>query len=404
LRRAAEQATFRDVFAIDEFRALWLAQILSVAGDQLARVALTVAVYERTRSPLLAAVTYAASIVPAFLGGVLLSGLADRLSRRAVMIGCDLARMLLVALMALPGMPVAALVALLFLVTMFGAPFASARSAIYPDVLTGDRYVLGTAITMTTYQFAQVLGFAIGGAVVGLLGTRSSLIVDAGTFAGSALLVRFGVRARPAARVNPTRVVAPLTDAISGARLVFGTAALRMPMLLGWLSAFYNVPEGIAAPLAHTLGGGPTAVGLILAAAALGASIGSIAFSRVVPPQVRQRWMAPLAVCACAVLIAFAFSPGLPAALAILLISGMFDCYQVAANAAFVAAAPPRQRGQAFGLAQAGMNLGQGTAMILAGAVSARFGPTAVIAATGAIGAIAALMVAVSVKGVFVSR
>ena len=53
-----------------EFRALWLAQVLSVAGDQLARVALTLLVYDRTHSALLAAVTFAASVVPAFIGGL----------------------------------------------------------------------------------------------------------------------------------------------------------------------------------------------------------------------------------------------------------------------------------------------------------------------------------------------
>ena len=65
---APEQAatTFRDVFAVAEFRALWAAQLLSVIGDQLARVALTVLVYDRTRSALLAAVTFVASIVPTF--------------------------------------------------------------------------------------------------------------------------------------------------------------------------------------------------------------------------------------------------------------------------------------------------------------------------------------------------
>jgi hypothetical protein len=67
------------VFGSGEFRVLWLAQLLSVAGDQLARVALTILVYDRTRSPLLAAVAYAASSVPEFVGGLLLSGLADRL-------------------------------------------------------------------------------------------------------------------------------------------------------------------------------------------------------------------------------------------------------------------------------------------------------------------------------------
>ena len=83
---AAEQAartSFRDVFAIAEFRALWTAQLLSVVGDQLARVALTVLVYDRTRSSLLAAVTFAVSIVPTFIGGLTLAWLADRYPRRA---------------------------------------------------------------------------------------------------------------------------------------------------------------------------------------------------------------------------------------------------------------------------------------------------------------------------------
>ena len=52
-----------------------LAQILSVGGDQLARVALTYLVYDRTGSALLAAITFAASIVPTFVGGVVMGGL-----------------------------------------------------------------------------------------------------------------------------------------------------------------------------------------------------------------------------------------------------------------------------------------------------------------------------------------
>src|ERR1700683_1387986 len=145
---ASEQAaktTFRDVFAVAEFRALWTAQLLSVIGDQLARVALTVLVYDRTRSALLAAVTFVVSIVPTFVGGVTLAWLADRYPRRRVMIVCDVLRCGLVLIMALPRVPLAALVALLFVVTLTGAPFVSARAAVFPDVLTGDQYVMGTA-------------------------------------------------------------------------------------------------------------------------------------------------------------------------------------------------------------------------------------------------------------------
>lgn len=386
---AAERATFRDVFAVPEFRVLWLGQVLSVAGDQFARIALTILVYDRTRSPLLAAITYAASIVPAFVGGVVLGGLADRFSRRAVMIACDLVRALLVTAMVAPGLPFAALVALLFAVTLVGAPFTAARAAIYPEVLPGDRYVLGTAVTLTTYQFAQVAGFAAGGAVVGFFGVRTTLLLDALTFIASALIVRLGVRARPVTR--QAGQAHPLTDAVAGIRLVFGNAALRTPMLFGWLAAFYVVPEGVAAPLASALGGGAVAVGLVLAAVAAGSSVGGIAFTRLAGPAVRQRLLGPLAVGCGAALVLIVFRPSLPVSLLILALSGLFDCYQIAANAAFVSAAPPRQRGQAFGLAIAGMSLGQGMAVIAAGALAQHLAPTDVIAASGAIGAAAAL-------------
>ena len=53
------RATFRDVFAVREFRALWFSEVLSVAGDRLALVALTLLVFDRTKSPLLAALVYA---------------------------------------------------------------------------------------------------------------------------------------------------------------------------------------------------------------------------------------------------------------------------------------------------------------------------------------------------------
>ncbi|HEY5985297.1 MAG TPA: MFS transporter, partial [Streptosporangiaceae bacterium] len=393
---APTRATFGEVFALAEFRGLWLAQVLSVAGDQLARVALMLLVFDRTRSPLLAAVAFAASIVPSFVGGITLSGLADRLPRREVMIACDLLRAALVLVMAVPGIGVGALVALLAVVTMTSAPFASARAALYPDILSGDRYILGTAVTLTTIQFAQVIGFAAGGAAVGFFGVRTSLLVDAGTFVVSALITRIWVRARPQARTRARAHQASRAGMITGLRLVFTQRALRTPMLFGWLAAFYNVPEGVSAPLAASLGGGAVMVGLILAATALGASVGALSFSRLVSPASRMRLTGVLAVAACAVLILFAFHPALPLALAILLVGGLFDCYQTGASSAFVSATPPGQRSQAFGIAQGGLSLGQGTAMVLAGAAAQHYSPALVIAVSGAIGTVLALVIGFS--------
>jgi MFS family permease len=400
---ATEQAatTFRDVFAVAEFRALWGAQLLSVIGDQLARVALTVLVYDRTRSALLAAITFVVSIVPTFVGGVTLAWLADKYPRRGVMIACDLARCALVLVMAIPGVPLAGLLALLFLVTLVGAPFTSARAAIYPDVLEGDKYAMGTAVTLTTYQFAQVIGFAAGGALTGFFGTRQSLLIDAATFAASAFIVQAWVRSRPALPITAAGHHEPGRPAgvFAGVRLVFTRAGLRTPMLLGWLAAFYNAPEGVVTPLARDLGGGAAVVGVILAVAALGETAGAIVFSRFVAPPARQRIMGPLAVAACAVLALFFWQPGLPGSLLILFASGLAGSYQIAANVAFVSAAPREQRSQAFGLAQGGMSLGQGTVMILAGAAADHYSPAWVIAVSGTVGAAVALAIAVSWAG-----
>ncbi len=382
-----------------EFRALWLAQLLSVAGDQLARVALTVLVYDRTRSALLAAITFVVSIVPTFVGGVTLAWLADRYPRRRVMIACDLIRAFLVLVMAIPGMPLAAMVTLLFAVTLAGAPFTSARAAVYPDVLTGDSYLMGTAVTLTTFQFSQVLGFAAGGAIIGFFGTGTSLAVDAATFVASALIVRAWVRPRPAPVTRAREAANPSRrgGVLAGIRLVFAHRALRTTMLFGWLAAFYNAPEGVVTPLARALGGGAIAVGVLLAAQALGETAGAIVFSRFVAPPTRLRFMGPLAVATSAVLVLFAWRPDLLVSLLILFASGLFAAYQLAANAAFVNAAPPEQRSQAFGLAQGGMSLGQGTIMILAGGVVAdHHSPASVIAVCGFAGAVVALAVALS--------
>ena len=91
------RATYREVIALSEFRALWFAQGLSLLGDQFAQVALGVLVYQRTESPLVTAVVYALTYLPPIVGGPLLAGLADRYARRRVMVVCDVARAALVA-------------------------------------------------------------------------------------------------------------------------------------------------------------------------------------------------------------------------------------------------------------------------------------------------------------------
>ena len=385
------------MFAVGEFRFLWLAQVLSVAGDQLARVAMTVLVYDQTHSAFWSALTYAVTLVPWIFGGLALSGLADRLPRRQLMVGCDVARMILVGAMALLSMRFASgaglliLVGLLFVVTLLDSPFKAARSAMMPDILTGDLYVLGVAVSQTALQTGMVAGFALGGIVVAVLHASGALGLDAATFAASALLVQLGVRRRPSAAGAGGPHGSRLGEIMAGIRLVFGRGVLRTLVLFGWLVTFYIVPMGLAAPLAASLHDGlPLAIatGLIFAAGPLGTMIGAIMFSRFVPAERRQAWLGPLAVMSCGILLLLALRLDLAALLAVIAVSGAGASYQLAANAAFVAAVPPSRRGQAFGLANGGMQVFQGLWIVLAGAIAAHaLAPGTVIAISGGVGA-----------------
>lgn len=393
------RATFGDLFRVREFRALWASQILSVGGDRLALVALTLLIYDRTRSPFLAAIAYAAGYVPYILGALFLSGLADRFPRREVMVACDVIRAVLVVVMLLPGMPLDAMITLLYLTTAVQPPFDAARSAILGDIVRGERYALAAATMQTTFRVAIVAGAAAGGVTVALVGARTALAIDALTFAASAALVRLGTLARPPAAGGPAAKrqarPSPLAQLGGGIRLVFGDKALRTLVMLGWLAALYEIPEGIAAPYAGRLGDGPVAAGLLIASGQIGAAVIMPVFTRRIGPLTRLRWMGPMALCACAVLTLTIIRPGLAASMAIFALSGAFATYQVAANTAFVARVPDERRAQAFGLANAGLIVGQGLAFAVAGAAAEVVPPSTVIALGGGLGALAACGLAI---------
>ena len=383
---------FVEVLADRQFRALWIAQLLSVIGDQVARVALTVLVFDRTASPALTALTYALTFLPDLVGGPLLSGLADRLPRRATMAVTDVVRALLVTAMALPGLPLSAVAALLVAVQLCAAPFQAARAAILPTVLTGERYVVASAISGTTYQSAQVLGFALGGPLLALVGVGPALLVDAATFAVSALVLRLGLAEQRPHGALPT----PRAHLLAGARIVGRDRRLRALVLLACVSAFVVTVEGLAAPYAAELGAGPTAVGLLLAANPLGTAVGIVLLTRGVAPERRPRLLGPLAVASCLPLVVSALHPGLVGVLVAWTVSGLACAYQVPTNAAFVAAVPDAHRGQAFGLAVTALRVTQGLGVLAAGLLAQRTGPSGAVALAGTVGAVAAAVAAVA--------
>jgi len=163
---ANQPTRYRALFRGPEFRALFAAQSVSMIGDQFARVALSVLVFDRTGSPAWTALTYGLTFLPDLIGGPLLSGLADRHPRRGLMASADVARAALVALMAVPGAPLWLVCVLLVAVQLIGAPATAARGAMLPAVLGKEAYPAGQALMQTVVQIAQVVGFAGGGALV----------------------------------------------------------------------------------------------------------------------------------------------------------------------------------------------------------------------------------------------
>lgn len=388
----AARPTYREVFAVGEFRVLFTAQLLSVVGDQFARVALSVLVFNRTRSAGLTALTYALTFLPDLASGPLLAGLADRYPRRTVMVASDLARTGLVALMAVPGTPFVALCALLVAAQLLAAPWGAARTATLALVLPGDRYVVATGAQNMVVQLSQLIGFATGGTLVAGLGVSQALMLDAATFLMSALLVRFGGRHRPAPVQDAAATTSPSwwTSMTAGTRLVWTDRRLRALVWLASIAGFYVTVEGVAAPYAAEVNGGPRAVGLLLAAHPAGTAVGMWILSRYVRPATRLRILGPLAVASCAVLLPCFAHPGLVVTFLLWAASGAASGYQMTASAAFVQAVPDSGRAQAFGLAVTVLKVSQGAGILLAGLAAEGIGPAMAAVAAGGLGTVAA--------------
>ncbi|WP_434533225.1 MFS transporter [Amycolatopsis carbonis] len=389
---SAGAPSFRNVFGATEFRALWLAHVLSVAGDQLARVALTVLVFDRTESAGWAALTYALTYLPDLLGGAL-GGLADRFPRRTVLVVADVLRAALLAVMAIPGLPWPVAAALLVVVQLAAGPFQAARQAVLPDILGPDRLPVGQAMLSSTYQAALVIGFGAGAAVVAWLGVTGALAVDAVTFAVSALALRWGLRPHPVNVVERGPAAASQwASLVAGCRLVGRDRRLRSLLAIACCSGFYVVPEGLAVPIASQLGGTGVLAWLLIANP-VGSLLGAVLLSRV--PRVRQaRLLGPLAVATSLVLLPTGWTPGLVVMVVLWTLSGMFSAHDLITQVQYSLAAPPEQRGQVIGVAIAALRASQGLAIAAAGALTQVLAPTTVVAVAAVAGATVAALAA----------
>lgn len=392
---------YLDLLRCRPYLGLLLSRVVSLVGDQLARVALTVLVFQRTGSALLSAAAYAASFLPVVVAGPLLGGLADRLPRRRLLVLVDLLRAGLFALMALPGAPLGVLLALVLLAATVEAPWAAARAPLMRDVLLDDEgYQLGTGLDETLDHTGQVIGFVTAGALLAVFSPSAALLLDAASFLVSASVVRALVPVQPAADPSATlpapsagrfsggstaRARQALADAAVGWRAALG-AGSRRPLLLTWVGISCAVaPEALAAPWAGELGVGPIGTGLLFAASPVGSVLGLLVVARV-PPARAQQLLLPLAVLTVAPLLACLAGPPLRAALVLIALSGLGSSFSMLARVAFVRAVTGAHRGRAFSIAAAGVTAGQGLGIAAAGGTAALVAPSQAVGLCGGVG------------------
>nr|MDT0662307.1 MFS transporter [Micromonospora sp. DSM 115978] len=370
-------ATFREVFAQPEYRALYAANALSWTGDFIAKAAVTVLVYRETQSVALSAAAFAVSFLPWLVGGPLLATLAERFPYRTVMVVCDLTRMALVALVALPGLPVELILVLVFAVTLVNPPSQAAKSALLPLILTGDRLVVGLSVNTSTGQAAQIGGY-VAGAAIAAYSPTVALLINAAAFAVSAVIVRFGIRHRDAA-LTPDRRSHLLRETGEGFRLVFGTPVLRAIAILVFSAMLFAiVPEGLAAAWAQEHGDSTNrglSQAMIMAANPIGFILGGLIIGRFFRPDLRRAMIRPFAVLAPLSLVPTLLDPS-PAVVALLAAICGFSVAGLlpVANGLFVQALPHGFRARAFGVMATGVQVLQGGSVLATGVLADRYG------------------------------
>jgi len=373
-RPATGEVSYREVLRHREFVGIILAQGISEVGDQIARIALALVVLDRTGSAFGAAAAFAVSFVPVFLGSAVLGPIADRLSRRSVMLVADLARALIIAFLALVAVsttPLWVLFLLLFFAELFSPAFEAARSAMIPDVLTDPaECASGFGLSRTVSLLTQVLGLVLGGAVVAALGTRVGLIVDAATYVVSFIVLLVLVRHRGAALPGGATAGALLRDARAGIAQISSDPARRSLLLLALASAFAVVaPEALALAYARDIGA-PDVVGAALVASVVGgAAVGSLLVGRRRP--LRQvELLLPLALGSGLVLLLVAPEPSIALALPLWVVAGLLQAFLVPCMAFMTILTPQPERGRITGLSASAWAAATVVAFLVSGALA----------------------------------
>ena len=370
--------------------------LMYALGFEFEILGLSVLVYTRTGSSVWAAAAFSAGFLPQAAGGALFTSLADRLPPRVVLASGLLTRAAPgLAIGLLPGMPVPVMLVLVALAALVMPVYQAGLSGLLPDVLDGDRYVLGRPVFTMAASGTQILGLGAGGAILTVLPARWLLLAAGASLTVAAGIMRAGVRPRAArvvagvlrggARPAGGRGVRAIVRAtIAGNAELLRSPRVRGLLLAQWLPAWFGTgAEALIVPYALSLGQPASAAGSLLMALPCGMLLSDFVVGRFCPPAARGRLAFPLALLVGVPLLALAFRPPLAVVAGILFLTGVGFAYPLGLQRAFRDSVPERLRGQGFGLNSTGLMGGQGLLPTAFGGVAIFLGPAGAMAIAG---------------------
>lgn len=278
------------------FRLYWGGQIVSQLGDWFSLVAISALLLKYTGSASSVAGFMIAQMLPGLLLGPVAGVVVDRLSRKRVMIGADLARAVAaLGLLAMRGPETVWLgYACVALMSSFTAFFEPARISTLPNITSDEELVTANALSSVTWSILLTSGAMVGGLVARFFGPSVSFALNSLSFVASALFL-IGMKIPPTAHGG-----APGKGdggVVAGLRYV-----LKHPGILGTLTAKmgWGMAGGIQAlipiygqrvfPLPNDRDGQLT-MSILLAAGGLGTALGPVLARRVTGREIpRIRW------------------------------------------------------------------------------------------------------------------
>ncbi|MFB4285732.1 MULTISPECIES: MFS transporter [unclassified Nonomuraea] len=377
--------TYRDVFRVTEFRAVFTNHALGVAANTMQMLGLSALVYARTGSPLLSAIAYLAGFLPHAIGGLSLLSFADRLPPRALLVGWSLAGAAVACAIAPGQLPVWAALALVVAVGITTPVAEAGKLALLADVLPDNAYVLARSTLNAAVGVMQIVGFAVGGSLLALISPSGTLWCTALLYVAGALVLRLRLAARPARTAGRASVATTW----QGTRALLAVPAIRALLLAQWLPSGLIV--GVEALFVSYAG---SSAGALLVAAAAGMLAGDVVVGRVLTPRGRALAMMPLMVLLAVPYLVFALTPTVAMASALAAVASFGYGHHLALQERYLAAVPEEARGQAFGLANSGMMTTQGLAATGLGVVAQQAGPSGAIALGAAVALVAGLVLA----------